>query len=150
MLGIVPRSLCAGLFFLAAFIVRADSPAHSGHDHHWRAPEQAATRRNPVSDSASSIARGGKLFQTHCASCHGRGGRGDGPASRRLDPKPADLKAMAGHHSDGDLAWKIGNGRGAMPAWKGVLTEREIWHLVNYIKNLPAGKKAKTAHEHRH
>jgi mono/diheme cytochrome c family protein len=57
---------------------------------------------------------------------------------------------MAGHHSDGDLAWKIGNGRGAMPAWKGVLTEREIWHLVNYIKNLPAGKKAKTAHEHRH
>jgi hypothetical protein len=27
---------------------------------------------------------------------------------------------MAAHHPDGDLAWKIANGRGAMPPWKDV------------------------------
>jgi mono/diheme cytochrome c family protein len=43
---------------------------------------------------------------------------------------------MAGQHPVGDLAWKIENGRGVMPAWKGILSESQIWDLVNYIKSL--------------
>ncbi len=35
-----------------------------------------------------------------------------------LNPKPADLTALAGQHPDGDFAWKIANGRGPMPAWE--------------------------------
>jgi mono/diheme cytochrome c family protein len=41
---------------------------------------------------------------------------------------------MASHHADGDIAWKIENGRGAMPAWKGRLKEKDIWHLTNFIQ----------------
>src|SRR5262249_26350942 len=37
--------------------------------------------------SASSIVQGANLFATHCASCHGREGRGDGPAGRFLRVK---------------------------------------------------------------
>lgn len=87
---------------------------------------------------AASRARGRKLFQAHCAACHGMHGRGDGPAAAALDPKPTDLAAMANHHSDGDYAWKVANGRGAMPAWKGTLTEKQIWDVVNYIQQLGA------------
>jgi high-affinity iron transporter len=35
--------------------------------------------------------RGATLFARLCASCHGAGGRGDGPAGAGLDPAPSDL-----------------------------------------------------------
>lgn len=103
---------------------------------HWMAPEDAAKRKNPVATSAASVARGQKLYAANCASCHGAQGRGDGPAGAALKPKPTDLAAMAGGHTDGDYAWKIAHGRGPMPAWKGVLTENQIWDAVNYIQGL--------------
>lgn len=103
---------------------------------HWMAPEDAAKKRNPVSADSASLARGKKLFQANCASCHGAQGKGDGPAGAALNPKPADLAAMAGQHPDGDFAWKIEHGRGAMPAWKGTLSEAQIWDTVNFIQSL--------------
>ena len=57
---------------------------------------------------------------------------------------------MAGHHPDGDLAWKIANGRGAMPAWKGTLTQTQIWALVTYIRSLPAAEGEPREKEHHH
>jgi mono/diheme cytochrome c family protein len=116
---------------------------------HWMAPEAAAKRPNPVKANNASRARGKKLFAANCASCHGVAGRGDGPAGAALNPKPADLTAMAGQHPDGDFAWKIANGRGPMPAWNGQLSEKNIWDLVNFINSL-AGPKKNHQHDHRH
>ncbi len=119
------------------------------HDHamgtekHWSAPPEAAKRRNPVAANKASIEEGRRLFQENCASCHGPTGRGDGPAA-------AQLTMMAGHHPAGDLAWKIANGRGAMPPWKDTLNENQIWTLVSYIKTLPqaGGKPQPMEHAH--
>ena len=110
------------------------SPSHA----HWSAPPEAAKRANPIQRDQESIARGKELFQTHCVVCHGPGGKGDGPAAAGLNPKPPKLVKMAGHHPDGDIAWKIENGRGAMPAWKGKLKQKEIWNLTNFIQALPS------------
>ena len=107
-------------------------------DAHWMAPEDAEKRKNPVMASAASIQRGRNLYETNCASCHGAQGRGDGPASKTLSTKPADLASMAGKHPDGNFAWKIANGRGLMPAWKGTLSETQIWDAVNFIQSLAA------------
>ncbi len=117
--------------------------AHSGANAHWMAPEAAAKKTNPVKSDPASIDRGKKTYFQYCASCHGAKAKGDGPASAALNPKPADLTVMAGMHPDGDFAWKIANGRGAMPAWKGTLNEKQIWELVNYIQNLNPGGKSK-------
>lgn len=120
---------------------------NTGHndDHanaHWMSPPAAAKKPNPVKSDPASIDRGKKTYFQNCASCHGAKAKGDGPASAALKPKPADLTVMAGMHPDGDFAWKIANGRGAMPAWKGILSQTQIWELVNYIQNLnPGGKK---------
>jgi mono/diheme cytochrome c family protein len=125
-----------------------DHGSMKGMDHgaHWMAPPDAARRKNPVPADGASIERGKKVFDANCVSCHGKEGRGDGPAAAALSPKPADLKAMARQHSDGDYAWKIANGRGAMPAWQGVLDDKQIWDVVNYVQSLGGSKS--TGHDH--
>jgi mono/diheme cytochrome c family protein len=131
--------------------------AHEGHDQgtgaageHWSAPPAAAKRRSPIPSDAASIEQGRTLFKQNCVTCHGPAGRGDGPAAASLKPQPADLATMAGHHPDGDLASKIANGRGAMPPWKGTLSEKQIWFLVNYLKSLPAAGGEQPGMQHRH
>lgn len=123
---------------------------HSGMREHWMAPEEAAKRPNPVKPDRASVERGKKLYQTHCAVCHGVRGRGDGPAGAPLKPRPTDLVDMAGQHPDGDFAWKIENGRGPMPAWKGVLTETQIWDLVNFLRDLAKPERKSKPEPHRH
>lgn len=41
--------------------------------------------------AAPDLRAGTALYATHCASCHGAEGRGDGPAGRGLDPAPSDF-----------------------------------------------------------
>ena len=67
----------------------------------------------------------------------GENGKGDGPASVQLNPKPADhtLPAVQSQ-SDGALFWKISTGRGAMQPYSKVLTVQQRWELVHYIRSL--------------
>lgn len=135
-------------------------PAMEGMDHskmkmdgaatgeHWMAPAEAAKQRNPVAAKRASIDRGRKLFQANCVTCHGTQGKGDGPAAAALNPKPADLSVMAGQHTDGDFAWKIANGRGAMPPWKQTLKPNQIWDLVNFIQSMGAKGHGASKHDH--
>ena len=103
---------------------------------HWASPKEAAARVNPIKNDKASVERGKKDYALHCVSCHGVNALGDGPAASSLDPKPTNLKAMSGAHTDGDFSWKIANGRGAMPPWGSVLQENQIWDLVNFIQDL--------------
>jgi copper transport protein len=91
---------------------------------------------NPVPADEASLARGQTLYQTYCISCHGPQGRGDGPNAPSLPVPPADLALHAPAHTDGELFRFIANGfQGTpMPAFKGTLSDEDIWHLVNYIK----------------
>lgn len=124
---------------------------HSHHnDHagaHWASPKEAAERKNPIPSSKSSINKGALLYSEHCVSCHGVNAEGDGTLAKTLTPKPTNLKAMSGGHTDGDFAWKIANGRGAMPAWKDTLSKDDIWDLVNFIQSL---KDEATSHNSKH
>ena len=139
-----------------------DSVKHSGMknmDHsmmknmgHWAAPMTESSRKNPVKMSSESIIAGAELYQSNCVSCHGENSGGDGVASAYLNPKPANLRAMAGTHPDGDFAYKIKTGRGAMPGWENTLSDTEVWHLVNYIQLLSkepvATKSEEISHKH--
>jgi mono/diheme cytochrome c family protein len=104
--------------------------------HDWKAPKEAAERKNPVPKDAAAVERGQLLFEQFCANCHGKSGQGDGPVAAALNPRPANLAERAGHHSDGDFAWKIASGRGSMPAFKNQLTENQIWDLAHFIQSL--------------
>ncbi len=107
----------------------------------WKAPATAVHQPNPVPTSARAVAAGHKLFTANCVSCHGDTGKGDGPAGGALDKKPADLGARirSTGETDGELFWKISEGRAPMVAWKGSLSAIQRWELVDYIQTF-AGK----------
>jgi mono/diheme cytochrome c family protein len=123
--------------FTSAWAAGEHQGGHGGHDQmHWMSPQEAQNRPNQVTMSAHSVQQGRQIFEKNCVSCHGQNAEGDGPAAAAINPRPTNLKAMSGNHPDGDFAWKIANGRGAMPAWKDTLSSEQIWHLVNYIQSL--------------
>jgi hypothetical protein len=81
-------------------------------------------------------------FSNLCLTCHGPGGKGNGPMAAGLNPKPrdfSDCKTMA-KDSDDILfkAIKGGSqsiGRSAMmPPWGGALTDEQIHELVSYVR----------------
>jgi mono/diheme cytochrome c family protein len=108
----------------------------------WIAPESAKAVKNPVAPTPQGIAEARNLFQQACAMCHGPGGAGDGVVGANLKPKPANLTDARRMKSmtDGELFWKVTNGRGPMPAW-GQVSENERWELVNYLRTLARTSK---------
>ena len=104
--------------------------------HGWQAPGDAAGQPNPVIADQMSTERGSQLYQQFCQVCHGSDGRGQGPWAAKIDPPPPNLAQRARHHSDGDFHWKIMQGKGAMPSFTDILTTKQVWDLVNYLKSL--------------
>lgn len=82
---------------------------------------------------------GERIFKKNCVNCHGPGGRGDGAAAAKLDPRPADLTSeKTQSRPDGELLETVKFGRPgtAMPGWMGELDERDQRDVVAYIRAL--------------
>jgi mono/diheme cytochrome c family protein len=104
-----------------------------------KAPTKASARHNPLEADPDAVAAGGKLFDLHCAECHGDTAEGGkkGPSLR------ADQVQQA---TPGTLFWLLTNGvvRRGMPVWS-KLPEPQRWQLVSYVKSLtPAPTGGKT------
>jgi len=89
--------------------------------------------------------KGKELYAFRCAACHGDNGAGDGPAAKRLYPKPRDFttglfkyKTSPGKMlpRDEDLfnTIKFGLNSTVMPAWKSLMTDAQITSLIPVIK----------------
>jgi copper resistance protein D len=105
-------------------------------------------KRPAVTYNAISVANGKELYQNSgCDTCHGASGYGDGPTAQELDPKPADFTAPhANAHTAGDLYWWLSYGvkpSSAMPGFGASLNEEERWDLINYLRALSSGEKAR-------
>ena len=103
----------------------------------WEAPARAARKKNPVASDAASIAAGKEVYAKQCLSCHGEKGKGDGPASKELNPKPHDISnEVVAKQSDGALFWKLTEGRKPMPTFDKTISETERWQVINYVRTL--------------
>ena len=104
----------------------------------WLVPDADNNKVNPIKADASSIADGKTLWGTHCQSCHGKKGMGDGPKAAQLKTEAGDFsKASTQSQTDGSLYYKIAKGRGDMPGFKKKIPENDdIWSLVNFIRTL--------------
>ena len=132
-------SCSRALIVLAVFSISGSLLAQSSSD--WKAPPTAVHRPNPLAGNANALAAGEKLYVGNCLTCHGPNGKGDGPGAAALEKKPADLGARirTTGEKDGELFWKISEGRAPMITWKATLSETQRWELVNYIRTF-AGK----------
>ncbi len=94
---------------------------------------------NPILPDPQSIAVGRSLFAENCASCHGSGGRGDGPLAAQLDPPPLDLAVHVPLHSDGELFSfiKWGVDGTAMAGFAEQFDDADISRLVNFLQTIP-------------
>jgi mono/diheme cytochrome c family protein len=101
-------------------------------DPNWKAPPEAAARKNPLEPKEELVAGGRKVFLRECAQCHGERGEG---GKRKHAPNLAELQVQ--QQSDGELFWKITNGnpRRNMPAWA-KLPELQRWQLVLFLRTL--------------
>lgn len=95
-----------------------------------------------------SLASGKRVYDQHCAACHGADGNGNGPAAVWLFPKPRNFSAglykirstPSGFlPTDEDLYRSIRNGLGgsSMPSFS-YLSEPELRDVVQYVKHLTA------------
>ena len=114
--------------------------------HHVSVPAPYTGLTNPVKADQASLDRGAEQYSTLCASCHGDGGMGDGPAGANLAPPPAPVAHTSQMLGDDLLFWRISEGGlqepfgSAMPAWKDSLDEETRWDLVNYMRALGQGQ----------
>jgi len=103
----------------------------------WPAPASAISVKNPVKSDALSIKDGKALYIKNCQSCHGDAGKGDGTKAKNLDISCGDLGASGlAKITDGELFWKITEGRKPMPTFGKKLTDAERWSVINYIRTL--------------
>ena len=143
-------------FSLAIYVllmIGPDEPASSGGGERDvtipRAPGEAKQITNPLPVSAEVIQDGERIYQTKgtCFTCHGTGGRGDGPAGLELNPKPRNFTNRQFHElrTDGELFWVIRNGSPSSRMFSyspSVITEDEAWKVIHYLRTLPTRNPA--------
>ena len=94
--------------FLAIFMIltstdiffRGDVYVKDMKNPHPGIQQGASKFKKPWIVTPALAVHGKSLFAAQCASCHGEHGRGDGPASAAIDPKPRNFTAA--------LGWKNG------------------------------------------
>ncbi len=96
----------------------------------------------PVPPSPRGPEPGRALYQAHCATCHGRAGRGDSWRARLLFLRPGDLGSPAMvSQADQYLVDLIRHGgstfgKPGMPSFGFVLSEKDIEAVVQYVRSL--------------
>ncbi len=122
----------AGLFIIGilAFVPKTTNQTE------WKVPDADKNKVNPIKGDAASLATGKTLYNTHCKSCHGTKGKGDGPKAAQLDTESGDFtKASFQAQTDGALFYKTKVGRKDMPSYKTKIPDaNDMWAVVNYMR----------------
>jgi mono/diheme cytochrome c family protein len=84
-----------------------------------------------LATSPEEIAQGGGLFAEDCSACHGQAGDGSGLAGAANFTDQAFMASEAPEEFFEAIAEGVEGT--AMPSWSDVLSEEEIWALVNYV-----------------
>ena len=127
------------------------------HLRSWSMPRDASSRKNPFTNSPELLQKSARHFADHCASCHGKDGKGKGPAAASLKTPPPDLTTLA-QRNDGKFpkervvetisgeAAMSAHGSREMPVWgpfflalsgmKEKAAKARVEDLANYIETI--------------
>lgn len=84
----------------------------------------------PVDARAQNPFDGEKIYETHCVSCHGRNGQ------PTLSGTPSFARGERLHLPDTVLLQSLQNGKGVCPAWRPLISDRDLLDVLAYIRTL--------------
>ena len=114
------RSRLWFLFLMAAIAAAGFSPANA-----TRAP-RFVTATTPIDAKP--------IYDSKCASCHGKDGRAKSLHAKHVHAREFTDAAWQAEVSDERLFNSISNGKGKMPSFKSKLSEDQIDALVRYVR----------------
>lgn len=125
---------------LSIFALAGALAACGGSEPAADAPSTTPAAQAPAPAPAAFSAEA--TFNTVCATCHGAGGHGDGPAGMALDPRPASFGEAEFWETrdDAHLFTVIKEGGAAvgrsplMVGWGASYNDDQIHELVEYVK----------------
>jgi len=101
----------------------------------WQAPAEAAAQTNPVKDRPDAAKIGREYYLQKCVDCHGKEGKGNGYMAKMVAKPPTNLASqMVQANSDGELFWKVTNGKSPMPAHRVRFDDEQRWYIVTYLR----------------
>lgn len=127
---------CYGLLLSSAVIAE---PVISD----WKVSPRLSKIENPIVADTASINAGKTTYIRECSSCHGEGGKGDGPIAAYVGKPVANLTSPEVlNQLDGAIYTKIRTGRAPMPGFKNSIDKEDIWHMINFMRAEFSGQKA--------
>ena len=99
----------------------------------------AGCKRREIEGDTHAEAR--HLYDSTCAICHGRDGRGGVPSAEG-QPAPRNFRdaAFQASRTDADLKKAIREGKGPMPPFAPLFDDSQLTLLVAYIRSFEAKK----------
>jgi thiosulfate dehydrogenase len=98
------------------------------------APKQAA-----LPPSEPNLLAGARIYREHCVECHGVNHEAETPLAKGMFPKPPQFfeKQNMGNDPVGQNYWIVTNGirLTGMPAYRGTLTEEQLWQVSQFLSN---------------
>ena len=102
--------------------------------------------KDTMPNTPANLAEGKRLYETFCWHCHGLTGKSDGPvmASGKFPPPP-----FGTYQSDliknmpvGKMYYTITYGKNLMGAHGSLLSPKERWEIIHYVKHLAFSEAA--------
>jgi len=142
------------LFALLGFVnMRADNPpshleaAIAGHAMDASVRRAATKLTNPVTADEANLLAGARLYREHCALCHGDPAHPKAPLSDSLNPPAPQFMDDKADMAENQNFFILQHGIRwtAMPGWKNVLNEHQLWQMVTFLTHMsdlpPAAKQ---------
>ena len=104
-------------------------------------PEERAAE-NPLAGQEEAVRKGGEEFMSLCAHCHGKEGKGDGPASKALGVSPGDLAVSSTTPGERFQIMKGGVTGTPMQSFGAAMSDKQIWSLIAYMESLRPAPEA--------
>src|SRR5277367_3262738 len=141
------------LFALLGFVnMSADHPpsrlegAIAGHVTDASISRSAAKLTNPIAADEASLVAGARLYREHCTLCHGDPAHPKAQLNDSLNPPAPQFMDDKADMPENENFFILQHGIRwtAMPGWKNVLSDQQIWQLVtllSHMSDLPPAAK---------
>jgi mono/diheme cytochrome c family protein len=135
-----------GLGFALLGLINTDADQAPSHTEAWLASQamdasmqrRAPHDNNPVPATDANLIDGMKLYTMDCAGCHGGLDRKPSPFGASFYPPVPQLILEPLDDPEWHIAYAVRHGirNTGMPAWKGSITDEEIWKITAFLSRI--------------